>query len=160
MQYYVKCIFTGWWQFGMFLAIFNRVKQKSNYMKKHLGFATLIVSLFLVSFTPLYSIDDVVTAMRNGNASQLSKYFDTRVDITVPGKSDNYSKSQAELILKDFFASNEVKGFVVKHKGKQNGSEFCIGLLQTRNGEYRTKFFMKKKGDMQVVQELGFEMME
>jgi hypothetical protein len=144
----------------MFLAIFNRVKQKSNNMKKHLGFATVLVSLFLVSFTPLYSIDDVVTAMRNGNASQLSKYFDTRVDITVPGKSDNYSKSQAELILKDFFASNEVKGFQVKHKGKQNGSEFCIGLLQTRNGDYRTKFFMKKKGDLQVVQELGFEMME
>src|SRR5688500_20408092 len=97
-------------------------------MKKHLGFATIALSLFLVSFTPFYSIDDVVTAMRNGNASQLSKYFDTRVDITVPGKSDNYSKSQAELILKDFFSSNEVKNLQVKHKGKQNGSEFCIEI--------------------------------
>jgi hypothetical protein len=129
-------------------------------MKKHLGFAAVLVSLFLVSFAPVFSIDEVVTAMRNGNAARLAKYLDTRVDITVPGKSDNYSRSQAELILKDFFASNEVKGFVVKHKGKQNGSEFCIGLLQTRNGDYRTKFFMKKKGDVQVVQEIGFEMME
>jgi hypothetical protein len=129
-------------------------------MKKHLGFAAVLVSLFLVSFAPVFSIDEVVSAMRNGNAARLAKYLDTRVDITVPGKSDNYSRSQAELILKDFFASNEVKGFVVKHKGKQNGSEFCIGLLQTRNGDYRTKFFMKKKGDVQVVQEIGFEMME
>ena len=129
-------------------------------MKKHLGFAAVLVSLFLVSFAPVFSIDEVVTAMRNGNAARLAKYLDTRVDITVPGKSDNYSRSQAELILKDFFASNEVKGFVVKHKGKQNGSEFCIGLLQTRNGDYRTKFFMKKKGDVQVVQEICFEMME
>jgi hypothetical protein len=163
MQYNVKRIFTGGWQFGMFLAIWNRlcsVNFKSKYMKKHLGFATIALSLFLVSFTPFYSIDDVVTAMRNGSASQLSKYFDARVDISVPGKSDNYSKSQAELILKDFFASNEVKGFQVKHKGKQNGSEFCIGVLQTRNGDYRTKFFMKKKGESQVVQELGFETME
>lgn len=160
MQYNVKRIFTGWWQFGMFLEIFNRVKLKSKNMKKHLGFATLLFSLVLVSFTPLYSIDDVVTAMRNGSASQLSKYFDTRVDVSVPGKSDNYSKSQAELILKDFFANNEVKGFQVKHKGKQNGSEFCIGVLQTRNGDYRAKFFMKKKGDLQVVQELGFEVIE
>ena len=97
--------------------------------------------------------------MRNGNATQLSKYFDTRVDI-LPGKSDNYSKSQAEMILKDFFSSNDVKNFHVKHKGKQNGSQFCIGILQTRNGDYRTKFFMKQKGDQQVVQELGFEVME
>ena len=129
-------------------------------MKKYLGFAITAFSLVLVSFTPFYSIDDVVTAMRNGNASQLSKYFDNRVDISLPGKSDNYSKSQAEMILKDFFSSNEVKNFQVKHKGEQNGSQFCIGLLQTRNGNYRTKFFMKQKGDQQVVQELGFEVLE
>lgn len=129
-------------------------------MKKHLGFATILFSLFLVSFTPFYTIDDVVTAMRKGSASELSKYFDTRIDITVPGKSDNYSKSQAELIIKDFFASNEVKGFQIKNQGKQNGVEFCVGMLQTRNGKYLTKFYMKKKGDAQVVQELGFEMVE
>jgi hypothetical protein len=130
-------------------------------MKKHLGFAFMLSSLFLVSFTPLfYSIDDVVAAIRKGDANQLSKYLDSRVDISLPGKSDNYSKSQAEMILKDFFSSNEVKGFQVKHKGEQNGSQFCIGLLQTKNGNYRTKFFMKKKGDQQIVQELGFEVTE
>jgi len=129
-------------------------------MKKYLGFAIVAISLSLVSFTPHYSIDDVVAAIRGGNASQLSKYFDSRVDISLPGKSDNYSKSQAEMILKDFFANNTVKNFVVKHKGEQNGSEFCIGLLQTKNGNFRTKFFMKQKGDLQVVQELGFEVTE
>jgi len=160
MQYHVKRIFTIKWQIGMFLATTRQTNKNKQYMKQRLGFATLVFSLFLVSFTPRYSIDEVVTAMRKGNAAQLSKYFDSRVDISLPGKSDNYSKSQAEMILKDFFASNEVKGFVVKHKGKQNGSEFCIGLLQTRNGDYRTKFFMKQKGDLQVVQELGFEKMD
>jgi len=129
-------------------------------MKKHLGFAITVFSLVLVSFTPFYSIDDVVTAMKSGNANQLSKYFDTRVDISLPGKSDNYSKSQAEMILKDFFSSNEVKSFQVKHKGEQNGSQFCIGLLQTSTGNYRTKFFMKQKGDHQVVQEIGFDITE
>jgi hypothetical protein len=129
-------------------------------MKKYLGFAIIAISLSLVSFTPHYSIDDVVAAIRGGNASQLSKYFDSRVDLSLPGKSDNYSKSQAEMILKDFFANNTVKNFVVKHKGEQNGSEFCIGLLQTKNGNFRTKFFMKQKGDLQVVQELGFEVTE
>ena len=129
-------------------------------MKQYLGFAMVAISLVLVSFAPLYSIDDVVNAMKSGNATQLSKYFDNRVDISLPGKSDNYSKSQAEMILKDFFANNTVKTFVVKHKGEQNGSQFCIGLLQTKNVNFRTKFFMKQKGNQQVVQELGFEAME
>jgi hypothetical protein len=146
--------------FGIFLANLAVKSKICSFMKNNLGFAIVAVSLVLVSFSPLYSIDDVVAAMRTGNASQLSKYFDSRVDLSLPGKSDNYSKSQAEMILKDFFANNMVKNFVVKHKGEQNGSQFCIGLLQTKNGNFRTKFFMKQKGNQQVVQELGFEVME
>ena len=61
------------------------------------------------------------------------------------------------MILKDFFASNEVKNFIVKHKGENAGSQFCIGLLQTRNGNFRTKLYMKQKGGQQVVQEIAFQ---
>lgn len=99
----------------------------------------------------------MLAALRSGNAAQLAKYFDSRVDISLPNKSDNFSKNQAEMILKDFFASNEVKNFQVKHKGENNGSQFCIGLLQTRNGNFRTKLYMKQKGDQQVVQEIAFQ---
>jgi hypothetical protein len=133
-------------------------------MKKYLGLVFASVSLFLSSFAPVYSVDQpsysieqVLIALRTGNASQLAKYFDNRVDISLPNKSDNFSKNQAEMILKDFFSSNEVKNFQVKHKGENNGSQFCIGLLQTRNGNFRTKLYMKQKGDQQVVQEIAFQ---
>jgi hypothetical protein len=126
-------------------------------MKKHLGIAIASVSLLLTSFTVTYSIDEVLAALRAGNASQLAKYFDSRVDISLPNKSDNFSRNQAEMILKDFFASNEVKNFVVKHKGENNGSQFCIGSLQTRNGNFRTKLYMKQKAGQQVVQEIAFQ---
>jgi hypothetical protein len=126
-------------------------------MKKHLGLVFASVALFLLSFAPSYSIEQVLVALRTGNATELSKYFDSRVDISLPSKSDNYSKNQAEMILKDFFASNEVKNFVVKHKGENNGSQFCIGSLQTRNGNFRTKLYMKQKGGQQVVQEIAFQ---
>ncbi len=126
-------------------------------MKQFYGWAIAVTTLFLVSFTPYYSIEEVVTAMRSGNASQLSKYFDDRIDISIPGKNDNYSKSQGELIIKDFFNNNDVKDFQIKHKGENNGSEFCFGVLQTKNGNYRTKLYMKQKGDKQVLQEIGFQ---
>ena len=127
-------------------------------MKYLMGIVVVFAALSLSSFKPAYSIEEVVSAMRSGNASQLSKYFDNRVDISLPNKSDNYSRSQAEMILKDFFNSNEVKTFTVKHKGENSdGSQFCIGLLQTRNGNFRTKLYMKQKGDKQVLQEIGFQ---
>lgn len=126
-------------------------------MKYYLGIALATVSLFLYSFKPTYSIEQVLVALRTGNASQLSKYFDSRIDISLPDKSDNYSRNQAEMILKDFFANNEVKNFIVKHQGENNGSQFCIGQLQTRNGNFRTKLYMKQKGGQQVVQEIAFQ---
>ncbi|RYG53525.1 MAG: DUF4783 domain-containing protein, partial [Chitinophagaceae bacterium] len=67
----------------------------------------------------------------------------------------SYSKAQAETILKDFFAGNAVKGFKVKHKGEnKDGSQFCIGILETRAREYRARFFLQQKGNTQVLQEL------
>jgi hypothetical protein len=126
-------------------------------MKTYLGIAVATLTLLLSSFSPAYSIDDVLKALRAGNATQLAKYFDTRVDISLPNKSDNFSKNQAEMILRDFFATNEVKNFEVKHKGENNGSQFCIGVLQTKNGNFRTKLYMKQKGTEQVVQEIAFQ---
>ena len=126
-------------------------------MKNYLGIAVTMITLFLSSFSPNYTIDDVLKAIRSGNASELAKYFDTRVDISLPGNSDNFSKNQAEMILRDFFANNSVKGFQVKHKGENNGSQFCIGVLETKNGNFRMKLYMKQKGNEQVVQEIAFQ---
>jgi Domain of unknown function (DUF4783) len=129
-------------------------------MKNHLGLALIAFSLFLLSFTNFFTIDDVATAIGSGNISRLSGYLDNRVDITLPDKSDTYSKSQAEMIIRDFFSNNEVQNFRIKHKSESSGSEFCVGILQTRNGNFQTTLFMKQKGDKQLLQELRFQPVE
>jgi hypothetical protein len=119
---------------------------------------TAISFLFLLSaFTPLRGIDEVVNALRKGNATEISKYIDDNVEISLPGKSDNYSKAQAVMILKDFFSNNGVNGFEVKHKGENNGNQYCIGTLVTQSGNYRTTVYMKTKNGRQLVRELRFQ---
>jgi hypothetical protein len=130
-------------------------------MKKVAGLAIIATSLLLFSFKTLFfNIDDVAGAIRSGNISQLSSYLDNRVDISLPDLSDSYSKSQAELIIRDFFSTNRVQNFQVKHKGENGGSQFCVGLLKTTNGDFRTTLFMKMKGDKQLLQELRFQPVE
>jgi len=116
---------------------------------------TILLTLTLFSFS--YSIDEVVSAIKSGDASKMSRYFDNLVEITLNERSNSYSKSQAEIILKDFFGNNNVKNFQVVHKGTSNDAEFCIGSLSTRGGEFRTTIFMKTRGDKKVLQELRFE---
>jgi hypothetical protein len=123
-------------------------------MKKLFTFLLICIAFFLLSFV---SIDDVVNAIKAGNSSQLSKFFDNTIEITFPDKSAAYSKSQGELVLKDFFTNNTVKSFEIVNKGENAGAQFIIGTLSTKNGDYRTTIYMKQKGDKELLQELRFE---
>jgi hypothetical protein len=118
---------------------------------------TFFLFIGLSSFFQLSNIDSVIVAIKGGNAVQMARYFDKTVEISMPDKSNSYSKSQAELVLKDFFSNNSVTGFEIIHKGENAGSAYCIGTLNSKNGIYRTTIFMKQKGDVQVLQELRFE---
>ena len=117
----------------------------------------MTLALMLVSFRPVYTLDDIDYAIRLGNAGELSRYLDSRVDICLPEKSDSYSKIQAEMIIRDFFSTNVVRNFVVRKIGFTGGSEYCVGVLQTHNGDYRTTLFTRQKGDKQLLQELRFQ---
>ena len=116
-----------------------------------------MLGFVMLTSTSFISVDDVVTALKNGSAAQLSRYFDNTIDISLPEKTNVYSKSQAELVLRYFFSNNIVKSFEVLHRGDNAGSQFFIGSLETNNGTYRTTIYLKQKGEMQLVQELRFE---
>lgn len=126
-------------------------------------FRTLLMGSLLVlsSFTDQSgSIDDVIKALKSGNAGQLGGYFDDNIELSLPDKSESYSKAQAQLIIKDFFNNNGVKGFELKHKGDGPNGHFCIGTLQTNNGNFRTNIVMRLKGGREVVKEIRFQAIE
>lgn len=118
----------------------------------------VLSAIFLLSaFVQPAGMSDVINGIKAGNASAVSKYFDNTVEITLPGKSNNYSKSQGEAVLRDFFANNAVKSFTVNHQGESGGSKFCIGTLVTGGGTFRTTINLKQKGDKETLQEIKFE---
>ena len=120
-------------------------------------FTLLSVLAIISSFSIFSGIDEIVAALKAGNATEVAKYFDNTVEITLPDKSNSYSKSQAEVVLRDFFTINPVKGFDILHKGENAGSQYCIGTLVTKNASYRTTVFMKQKGSGQILPEIRFE---
>ena len=120
-------------------------------------FTLLTLGALLSSFTFFSSIEEVITAMKAGNSTDIARFFDNTVEINTPDKSNTYSKSQGELVLRDFFTTNVVKSFIVNHKGENSNSQFCIGTLVTKNGTYRTTIYIKLKGDKQLLQTITFE---
>jgi len=120
-------------------------------------FTLIAIGALVSSFAFFSSIDEVVAALKTGNVPAISKFFDNTVELTMPDKSNSYSKSQAEMVLKDFFSTNPVKSFEILHKGENAGSQYCIGTLNTKSGSFRTTIFMKLKAEKQFLQEIRFE---
>lgn len=100
----------------------------------------------------------VAAALRSGNSVALASYFSASIDLAVPGSEGTYSKSQAELIVKGFFSANKPTDFIIQHQGNSSeGAQFCIGLLETENVNYRTYFLIKTLNGLSLISQLQFE---
>jgi len=100
----------------------------------------------------------VSAALHAGNAAEVSKYFNTMVDLTLPGYDDTYSKAQAGQILKDFFSKNPVKGFKTTNQGSSSdGSRYTIGALDAGGKQYRVYFLVKSVNGQNLVQQLQLQ---
>jgi hypothetical protein len=98
----------------------------------------------------------VVSALQSGNAEELSRYFDSYVDLTLPDKRvGSCSKSQAKMVLRDFFDTYKVKGFNIQVKGESENPSYCIGTLQTKGGDFRTTLFIRQEGDQTLIKEIN-----
>ena len=122
----------------------------------------LLVSLILVTSICSILVADIYTeingAMKSGNFKTIANYFNSSVELNIPGADGLYSKAQAELLMKDFFAKNTPKNFTLKHDGiSQDGSKYSIGALETSAGSFRTYYYLKNNNGSFLIKELRIE---
>lgn len=125
---------------------------------KHL----LLIPVLFFFFSFLFAGNDITekvsTAIREGNAKELSRFFKDNVDLAIGDKEEVYSSSQAEQILKDFFAKNTPKTFTIVHQGMSKlGLQYVIGNLITSNGNFRVSFYIKKSIHGQFIQQFRID---
>jgi len=120
-------------------------------------FSFIFASIISFSFTP-DMIDDVSTAIRSGNSKNISTYCIENIDLKIIEQGGVYSKQQAEMILKDFFAKHPVKSFEIAHKSApKNGSQYIIGTLETTKGRFRIYFLSKTEGTKTLIEQFRIE---
>jgi hypothetical protein len=125
-----------------------------NFIKKTI----LVLSLGLLC-SSLFSQEipeDIEKALKLGNATELAKHFNTNIELVVGKNEDVYSKSQAQVILKDFFVNHKPTAFKIIHKGGDK-AKFVIGSLETETNKYRVYFFLKDKDGSALIHKLRIE---
>jgi len=117
-------------------------------MKKYLWLLG-VVWVMVSSFRLQSDTDDIVKALKAGNAEQVTGYFDTFVDLKLPEKDEvkNMGKNQASIAFKTFFSENGVKGFELTSQREMGGTMYIAGKLQNAGKGYNVTIMLKKQGD-------------
>jgi hypothetical protein len=106
----------------------------------------LYVALFIAGLVmPAEVSDEIISALRQGKASELVKSFDEKVSIRILSQEDVLSRSQAEANLKYFFEKHPVKSFSSPHvSAMNNSSQYITGTLETVPGKFRVSVLLRR----------------
>ena len=95
--------------------------------------------------------------MAQGNADNLSAWFDDNLEIAVTSQSSNASKAQARQIVKNFFESHTPRSFEVNHTAGRDNMKYALGTLNAGGETYSVTIFVSSKGKSYKIQQLKIE---
>jgi len=101
---------------------------------------------------------NVKYAMKAGSAKDLARNFSNVVEITLDGgEATNYSNTQAEFVMKNFFSKNTPVDFSVNHDGtSEKGQLYAIGTYTSKGSSYTVLIRMKAAGGKYQVHSMSF----
>ena len=95
--------------------------------------------------------------MAQGNADNLSAWFDDNLEIAVTTQGSSASKAQARQIVKTFFESHTPRSFEVNHTAGRDNMKYALGTLNAGGETYIVTIFVSNKGKTYKIQQLKIE---
>lgn len=80
-----------------------------------------------------------------GDSESLSAWFADNLEVTILGKSNQCSKTQARQIMKAFFTDNTPKKFEITHRSGKPPMIYAVGSLQAGGAKYRITILVRTK---------------
>ena len=103
------------------------------------------------------ALASVKAALRDGSAKDIAALFGPTVDLGVDGNKQTYSQTQAEFVVRDFFAKNPPVSFEFVHQGASDANTpYAIGRYTTKAGAYRVLVKLKGPKTAMVIDNLDF----
>jgi len=131
-------------------------------LKKILAiFAVMIASASVpikAQVVPADSVIDYITkSLDSANADSLTLFFNNRLELSLPDFSGISSRSQARLLLMQFFKTAKPSSFTVISRSYDKNGYFIIGTMICSTMDYRVSFLTKKQSGEQFIYQLLIE---
>ena len=129
-------------------------------MKRNLFLAFVLVWGLLLSVGALAqgeAFAPIRNAIRGSSSQELAEYFAPTVELSFDGDKQSYSATQAEFVMKDFFAKNTPASFdFIHYGGSHEGTPYAVGKYAGKNSTYRMFVKMKSVGGAQKIGTIDF----
>ena len=136
----------------------NKIMYKNragNYLKLFL--VAVVMSFQQSAWGQSEVINNVRSAIKAGSSKELSKYLGDMISLEIDGVQSNYSKTQAEYVLKDFFKKYRPNDFQYVHQGaSEGGLKYAIGRYSYDGGSFRVVLRSKSINGSYKVSSLDF----
>lgn len=123
----------------------------------------LLLNLFLTIFLWLSNPDNrenigpILSAIESGSSGELARFFDSSVSMNVNGQQGEYSKNQAEIVLRDFFKKHPSRGFSLVFQNENPGSlSTYIGEYSSNPGKFKVFIKVSQSGSAVRIYSLDF----
>jgi hypothetical protein len=119
---------------------------------------SLMISSMSYVFAQSFQVS-ISQAIESGNSRELTRHFDKRVQVSIDDQSNNYSTSQAEIIVRNFLDGLGRKEYRILHSSTEEAGavQLYIGEIRSTKAQYKTYIYMRKMGGQSYIQELRFE---
>lgn len=106
----------------------------------------IILLLFSFSVTGQVPTQDIVSHISNGDAAALSDHFNQTLDIGLPDKDQDYSKTQGQRVVKEFFEKFPPSKFTLEQEGEMKaGNHFLIGDYHSGDKQFQVYVLFTEK---------------
>lgn len=134
-------------------------------MKQFLRYPTSVFLFFWLLFSgfvlPQRVPDDLSQAIKSGNGTVLASFFSSSLELVISENNNLYedicSKTQAEMILNNFFAKHKPTGFEILHEGSRGELIYATGKLTTFSGSFNVTFLLRMKSGKEIINQLRIE---
>jgi len=104
------------------------------------------------------TMSEITKALKQADENKLAAYFNSTIDLEIPGTDGTYSKTQSVVIMHDFFKKFKVSSFTLNHEGSSNdGCKYMIGTYKSGGKELRLYILLKNKGGKLLIHQLQLE---
>jgi len=90
-----------------------------------------------------------------GDCDRLSYWFADNLELEIKDISNNCSRNQARLILKNFFDENPPSSFEVLHKSAKESFRYAIGQLTAGGESYNVVIYIKSTDGKNFIEHLA-----